>query len=110
MPSFGLLAREDVEALASYTLHLSIRGEVEYWALFYALRQDPETLKAVEKDPAKESRTRAIRFLSVFSLYNVVDVLRTGSPRWSLLGLGAVAFGFTGLALVGVSRRDLRSS
>ena len=64
MPSFGLLAREDVEALASYTLHLSIRGEVEYWALFYALRQDPETLKAVEKDPAKESRTRAIRFLS----------------------------------------------
>jgi ABC-2 type transport system permease protein len=53
---------------------------------------------------------RAIRFLSVFSLYNVVDVLRTGSPRWSLLGLGAVAFGFTGLALVGVSRRDLRSS
>ena len=64
MPSFGLLAREDVEALASYTLHLSIRGEVEYWALFYALRQDPETLKAVEKDPPKESRTRAIRFLS----------------------------------------------
>ena len=64
MPSFGLLAREDVEALASYTLHLSIRGEVEYWALFYALRQDPETLKAVEKDPAKESRNRAIRFLS----------------------------------------------
>lgn len=53
---------------------------------------------------------RTIRFLSVFSLYNVVDVLRTGSPRWSLLGLGAVAFGFSALALLGVSRRDLRSS
>lgn len=53
---------------------------------------------------------RAVRFLSVFSLYNVVDVLRTGSPRWSLLGLVAVATGFCGLALVGVSRRDLHSA
>jgi len=53
---------------------------------------------------------RAIRFLSVFSLYNVVDVLRTGSPRWSLLGLTAVASAFTALALVGISRRDLRSA
>ena len=53
---------------------------------------------------------RAIRFLSVFSLYNVVDVLRTGSPRWSLAGLVAVALGFTGLSLVGIGRRDLRSA
>ena len=53
---------------------------------------------------------RAIRFLSVFSLYNVVDVLRTGSPRWSLLGLIAVACGFSGFALLGVNRRDLRSA
>lgn len=53
---------------------------------------------------------RAIRFLSIFSLYNVVDVLRTGSPRWSLVGLIAVGTGFTGLALLGVSRRDLRSA
>lgn len=53
---------------------------------------------------------RAIRFLSVFSLYNVVDVLRTGSPRWSLLGLVAVACGFSGLALVAVTRRDLRTA
>lgn len=53
---------------------------------------------------------RAIRFLSVFSLYNVVDVLRTNSPRWSLLGLVAVAIGFVALALVGVTRRDLRSA
>jgi ABC-2 type transport system permease protein len=53
---------------------------------------------------------RAIRFLSVFSLYDVVDVLRTGSPRWSLAGLVAVACAFSGLALVGVTRRDLRSA
>jgi ABC-2 type transport system permease protein len=53
---------------------------------------------------------RAIRFLSVFSLYNVVDVLRTGTPRWSLLGLTGVAFGFTSLALVAVERRDLHSA
>lgn len=53
---------------------------------------------------------RAIRFLSVFSLYNVVDVLRTGVPRWSLLGLAGVAAGFTMLALLAVGRRDLRSA
>lgn len=64
MPSFALLAPEDVEALASYTLHLSIRGEVEYWALYYALRNDPETLKAVEKDPSKEAQVRTLRFLA----------------------------------------------
>jgi len=53
---------------------------------------------------------RAIRFLSVFSLYNVVDVLRTGTPRWSLLGLAAVSVGFAGLAIIGIGRRDLRSA
>lgn len=52
----------------------------------------------------------AIRFLSVFSLYNVIDVLRTGSPRWSLLGLVAVGAAFTVLALIGIARRDLRSA
>ena len=64
MPSFALLAQEDIEALASYTLHLSIRGEVEYWALYYALRKDPETIKAVEKDPSKEAQARTLRFLA----------------------------------------------
>lgn len=53
---------------------------------------------------------RPIRFLSVFSLYNVVDVLRTGTPRWSLLGLVGVATGFTTLSLITVGRRDLRSA
>lgn len=53
---------------------------------------------------------RAIKFLSVFSLYNVVDVLRTGSPRWSLVGLCAVALALGGLALFGVGRRDLRTA
>lgn len=53
---------------------------------------------------------RAIRFLSVFSLYNVVDVLRSGAPRGSILGLVGVATGFTALALIAVERRDLRSA
>ena len=64
MPSFALLAEEDIQALASYTLHLSIRGEVEYWALYYALRQDAETIKAIEKDPKKEAQARTARFLA----------------------------------------------
>lgn len=52
---------------------------------------------------------RAVRFLSVFSLYNVVDVLQTGMPRWSLLGLVGVTTSFGFLAIVGIERRDLRA-
>lgn len=52
---------------------------------------------------------RAIRFLSVFSLYNVIDVLKEGRPRWSLGGLMLVAFAFTTLGAFFTSRRDLRA-
>lgn len=52
---------------------------------------------------------RSIRFLSVFSLYNVIDVLKEGRPRWSLLGLFLVASTFTLLGVVFTSRRDLRA-
>lgn len=33
MPSFSLLPPEEIEALTSYVIHLSIRGEVEYTAI-----------------------------------------------------------------------------
>ena len=53
---------------------------------------------------------RDIRFLSVFSLYNVIDVLNEGRPRWSLLGLMVVAFCFTSAGVYGTVRRDLKSA
>jgi mono/diheme cytochrome c family protein len=37
MPSFRLLPDDDLEALVSYVIHLSIRGETEYWVLRLAL-------------------------------------------------------------------------
>lgn len=64
MPSFALLSQEDIQALVSYTLHLSIRGELEYWALYYGLRKDPETLKAIEKNPSAEAQARTLKLLS----------------------------------------------
>jgi mono/diheme cytochrome c family protein len=33
MPSFGILAAEDLDALASYVVHLSLRGESEYFVM-----------------------------------------------------------------------------
>lgn len=34
MPSFGLLADDDLQALVSYVIHLSLRGECEAYAIF----------------------------------------------------------------------------
>lgn len=34
MPSFGLLPEDDLEALVSYVIHLSLRGESEAYAIF----------------------------------------------------------------------------
>src|SRR6185369_16837687 len=33
MPSFAMYPREDQEKLASYVMHLSLRGEVEYYVI-----------------------------------------------------------------------------
>lgn len=33
MPSFGILAADDLDALASYVMHLSLRGETEYFIM-----------------------------------------------------------------------------
>lgn len=43
MPSFNILSDEDKEQLASYVIHLSIRGEVEYQTMLFQLRQITES-------------------------------------------------------------------
>jgi mono/diheme cytochrome c family protein len=43
MPSFGLLSERDIEALASYVIHLAIRGEAEYLTLQNGFRYDEKT-------------------------------------------------------------------
>jgi mono/diheme cytochrome c family protein len=42
MPSFGLLAEQELEDLASYVIHLSMRGEVEYVAMMDAITGKPD--------------------------------------------------------------------
>ena len=51
MPSFRLLADEDLEALASYVVHLSLRGELEYQVL--------RALKKQEAEPKMEDNVKA---------------------------------------------------
>ena len=41
MPSFGLLEPEELEALASTVIHLSLRGETEIWTIKALQRRGP---------------------------------------------------------------------
>jgi mono/diheme cytochrome c family protein len=47
MPSFRLLADDELEALVSYVIHLSLRGETEQTWIFYTLK-DPDSDQTVE--------------------------------------------------------------
>lgn len=49
-----------------------------------------------------------LRPVSLFTHYDVVDLLRTGRPTWSLAVLAGVAMVSTALAVVGLERRDVR--
>jgi mono/diheme cytochrome c family protein len=56
MPSFGVLPREDLEKIASYVIHLSLRGEAEYATMLDQLK-DPNkkvvmVLRADLPDPS----------------------------------------------------------
>ena len=42
MPSFGLLKEEELEALVSYVIHLSIRGQLEFQVMKEILMDDPD--------------------------------------------------------------------
>jgi mono/diheme cytochrome c family protein len=46
MPSFGLLPEEELEALVSYVIHLSIRGQLEAVVMKDILMDDPELADA----------------------------------------------------------------
>jgi hypothetical protein len=51
MPSFRLLPDSDLEALASYVIHLSLRGEVEFRIILSTLKgQDDEPIESRVKD------------------------------------------------------------
>jgi mono/diheme cytochrome c family protein len=41
MPAFGLLSNDELEELASYVIHLSMRGEMEFGVMEAALQDDP---------------------------------------------------------------------
>lgn len=51
-----------------------------------------------------------IEFLSVMSLYEILQVLVDGHPQWSLLGLAAVTAVFSAAATVVIGRRDIRNA
>lgn len=51
-----------------------------------------------------------IEFLSIMSLYEVLQVLVEERPRWSLVGLAAVMAVFSTAATVVIGRRDIRSA
>jgi mono/diheme cytochrome c family protein len=40
MPSFGVLPQKELEQLASYVIHLSVRGQVEYESLWAAVKAE----------------------------------------------------------------------
>lgn len=64
MPSFALLGESPLESLATYVIHLSIRGELEHTVLLGALRQDRETTQAISKNPAQEEMIRYKKMLA----------------------------------------------
>jgi mono/diheme cytochrome c family protein len=49
MPSFKLLAEDDVKALASYVIHLSLRGETEFRVMKDLLQPNPD-IKSIKAD------------------------------------------------------------
>src|SRR5260370_17003623 len=59
MPSFRLLPDKDIEALASYVAHLSLRGQVEYQVIKTAL--SPEGLDQSVDATVAEFLTNAVR-------------------------------------------------
>ena len=56
MPTFGLLSNDELEALASYVIHLSLRGQTEYGTMLVFLdkSQSPEFAEPSSPDPVAE--------------------------------------------------------
>lgn len=55
MPSFGLLSLDEREAIVSYVIHLSLRGEVEYLTMFDQIKSEKQapsmTLREDKQNP-----------------------------------------------------------
>jgi mono/diheme cytochrome c family protein len=53
MPSFRLLPESDLEALISYVIHLSLRGQVEYQVMLVTAKGDDTPIEEQVEDTAK---------------------------------------------------------
>jgi mono/diheme cytochrome c family protein len=62
MPSFGLHPEDELEALVSYVIHLSIRGETEFRVIQYFMAESPE--ESVQDEVATWVKLAAGRWLA----------------------------------------------
>ena len=74
MPSFALLPAHELEALASYVIHLSLRGKAEFSTIVTAFENDKGSLKSTGEypDPAV--------FLGSIHALNLIDWVESQSP------------------------------
>jgi mono/diheme cytochrome c family protein len=56
MPAFGLMPEHDLQYLASYVMHLSIRGQVEYQTMFALLEKDSEGKRKLAQYEGKDGK------------------------------------------------------
>jgi mono/diheme cytochrome c family protein len=67
MPSFGLLPPADVDAIISYVIHLSLRGEVEYQTMLdYLKNNQPKPLDIVEGVQNPTLKQSIQEYLTIF--------------------------------------------
>jgi len=66
MPAFGLLAEEELQAIASYVIHLSIRGEMEFTILRTLLKPKSQIVFLFENFLPDEEVSKDQEKLSVF--------------------------------------------
>lgn len=57
MPSFGLLSETEREAIVSYVIHLSLRGEAEYQTMFDQLKDENQKFTMNLRDEAIKNPT-----------------------------------------------------
>jgi mono/diheme cytochrome c family protein len=57
MPSFGLLSLAEREALASYVIHLSLRGEVEYLTMLDQVKNESQKLTMTLREDSVKNPT-----------------------------------------------------
>jgi mono/diheme cytochrome c family protein len=82
MPSFNILTDEEREQLASYVVHLSLRGEVEYQTMLNQLNMQAQNKGEGGQDRPKFDDS-AVRQISKPNMKQVMeDVLALAAARW----------------------------